>query len=287
VTEFVDNEGKVHTATMQDLWQKQLQQGPEVKEEDLKKLELLNKGFGGDPNAMNELVASYMPGLTVAPTDPPAQTGDPATVARLTEVTDRLQQVERQLQQAQSVTGQVTTMQEVAQLKSAIASQKDKVPYLAHHPDGAVMVQQMLANARAMAEHNKTPLNQNQMISVLAATMRQANASLEATAKLYSQFTPEQLAAATQQQPAPQVIDDQTPEPGRVASQWSQQVQAAQQQAAAAAPAAQQTIPSQPPTMAPTSPSITPGTAPGAEGPQTREQVMARMRRRVAERSAE
>lgn len=151
-----------------------------LNDQDAEQFALFKKVLSGDPEATRVLVEQYVP-----KSEP--QAPEPGSVeARLVAMQQELGQVKQQLHAASTTTRQIEDLKMAGQIKTLIDGAKEKVPYLAHHPQAPNMVAQ--SYKMALSGFDQSKLTSENRWKVLSYSMSQIEQALKQNAEIYRDF---------------------------------------------------------------------------------------------------
>lgn len=284
VIEYTGKDGSKRYATIRDLVNRAESEGAQIPADELERLRTVERGLSGDQDAARKMLEMFVPGLQ--PNQQPQVPADP--------VQQKLAELESMVKPTKALFDRIEEERLVSGCTGFVDAHKDKVPYLAKHPDAGRIVYSRIEAAKAnyrAAGQDPDRLPNEQQIRIIADAMRTANAELQTLATMFGAppLTPAQQKQAQsvqanndQNQPGvqPGVIPARLrvdPATGMIVDQRGAVV--GQSPYGAMVPT---DIPSPAAAGAPVA-----GTVPVAKQMMTREQMMNIMRARAAEMNAQ
>lgn len=278
VIEYVTRTGEKRYATIRDLVDRAESDGARISAEDLERLKTIERGLGGDPEAARKMLDMYVPGIASGqPQDKPM---DPAE--------ERIARLEELAKRGAAFADEVEEQRMTAGCAMLVEQWKEKVPWLAKHPEaGAIVYRRVAAENDMIRASGKNPksLPRDEQLAIIARSMRSANMELASLAQIFGAQQPQPKPQAQsvqvqndQHQPGvePGVIPSRLyvdPATGRLVDRMAAQPGAAPGNGV---------IPSDVPNPTAVGGHVA-GTVPVAKQPITRDQAIALMRARTAE----
>lgn len=279
VIEYTAKDGSKRYATIRDLVERAESEGARLSAEELERLKTIERGLSGDQEAARKMLEMFVPGISSQqkPNEPP----DPIASLR--------QEIQDMMRPAIELAKQVEEQRMTAGCAALVEQWKEKVPFLAKHPDaGALVYRRVEAENAQIRASGQDParLPYDEQLKIIARAMRSADNEIRSIASLFG--------VADVGPPKPkaqniQVTNDQNHpgvEPGVIPSRFYVDPNTGMLVDRHGAPVIQTphgaTIPGEVPNPSAAGGHVA-GTVPPAKQPMTRDEAMALMRARVAE----
>lgn len=283
VIEYTGKDGSKRYATIRDLVDRAESEGAQISADELERLRTVERGLSGDQEAARKMLEMFVPGMSGQ--QKPAEPPDPIASLR--------QEVQEMMRPAVELARQVEEQRMTAGCATLVDQWKEKVPFLAKHPEAGAMVYKRVEaeNAQIRASGNDPArLPHDEQLRIIARAMRAADNEIRSIASVFGVGGIEPPKPQAQNV---QVTNDQNQpgvQPGVIPSRYYVDANTGMLVDRRGAPVVQTphgaTIPGEVPNPNAAGGHVA-GTVPAAKQPMTREQAMDVMRARAAEMNAQ
>lgn len=284
VIEYFAKDGAKRYATIRDLVDIAESDNAKISPEELERLRTVERGLSGDQDAARKMLEMFIPGLSGQPKSEQPQ--DPVAALRA--------EMQEMMKPAVALAQQVEEQRMTSGCAALVEQWKEKVPYLAKHPEAGNIVLRRVEAANATikaAGQDPARLPKEEQYRIIASAMREADNEIRNIAQLFG------VAGLEPPKPNPaqnvQVTNDQNQpgvEAGVIPSRYYVDPQTGMLVDRRGAPVSQTphgaTIPGEIPNPTAAGGHVA-GTVPAAKMPMTREQTLELMRARKAEMNAQ